>query len=251
MVAGNWKMNLDRAGAVALAEAVHGEVGGDIGVDVGVFPAFVHMDAVAATLRAAKSRVFVGAQDGYMGAEGAFTGEVSMPMIADIGATAVLVGHSERRHVIKEPDALIHQKTVAALGRGLTVVLCIGETLDQRERGETDRINELQLRSALAGLAVDRLKDRVVIAYEPVWAIGTGKTATPGDAQDAHAKIRAVLASMFGAGLAGATRILYGGSVKPDNAGEIFAGPDVDGGLIGGASLAAPGFAAIVRAAAK
>jgi triosephosphate isomerase len=171
-------------------------------------------------------------------------------MLADVGASAVLVGHSERRHVIKEPDALIHQKTLAGLAQGHTVVLCVGETLEQRERSETDRINESQVRSALAGLDAAGLKDKLVIAYEPVWAIGTGKTATPADAQDAHHKIRSVMRSMFGPGVADATRILYGGSVKADNAKELFAGPDVDGGLIGGAALSASGFAAIVRAAA-
>jgi triosephosphate isomerase len=251
MVAGNWKMNLDRHRAVNLALEVHAEVGGhDLGVDVGVFPAFVHLDLVHGALHGALSRIFVGAQDGYTGAEGAFTGEVSMPMLTDVGATAVLVGHSERRHVIKESDALIHQKTLAGLAQGLTVVLCIGETLEQRERGETDRINESQVRSALAGLDAAGLKDKLVIAYEPVWAIGTGKTATPADAQNAHQKVRAVMRSMFGPAVADATRILYGGSVKADNAKELFAGPDVDGGLIGGAALSASGFAAIVRAAA-
>jgi len=251
MVAGNWKMNLDRARAVELALAVHKEVGGsDIGVDVGVFPAFVHLDAVGAALRAQKSRVFLGAQDGYMGESGAFTGEVSMPMLTDIGATSVLVGHSERRHVLGETDALVHQKLVAGLERGMTVVLCVGETLAQRERGETDRVNESQVRAALAGVDAARVKGRFVVAYEPVWAIGTGKTATPNDAQDAQKKIRDVLASMLGSALAGETRILYGGSVKAENARELFAGPDVDGGLIGGASLAAPGFVGIVRGAA-
>ena len=251
MVAGNWKMNLDRAKAVELALAVHKEVGGtDIGVDVGVFPAFVHLDAVGAALRGARSRVFVGGQDGYMGDAGAFTGEVSMPMLTDIGATSVLVGHSERRHVLGETDAIVHQKLVAGLERGLQVVLCVGEKLDQRERGETDKVNESQVRAALSGIDAAKLKGRLVVAYEPVWAIGTGKTATPKDAQDAHVKIRAVLGSMLGGSLASEIRILYGGSVKAENARELFAGPDVDGGLIGGAALVASGFVGIVRAAA-
>ena len=251
MVAGNWKMHLDRHRAVELANSVHAEVGShDVGVDVGVFPAFVHLDLVHGALHAGLSRIFVGGQDGYMGAEGAFTGEVSMAMLKDVGATAVLVGHSERRHVIKESEALLREKTIGGLDAGLTVVLCVGETLEQRERGETDRVNESQIRSALAGLDVGRMRDRMVIAYEPVWAIGTGKTATPKDAQDAHARIRSVLGSMFGSGFAEATRILYGGSVKPENAAELFACPDIDGGLIGGAALKAAGFAAIVRAAA-
>ncbi len=244
-------MNLDRDRAIELANAVHREVGGsDIGVDVGLFPAFVHLDAVAMALATAKSKLFMGGQDGYMGDEGAFTGEVSMPMLADIGAKAVLAGHSERRHVLGENDELIHHKVVAGLEAGLIVVLCVGEKLDQREAGETDRVNRTQVRAALDGIEADRLRGKLVIAYEPVWAIGTGKTATPQDAQDAHFKIRAVMTTMFGDDLARETRILYGGSVKAENAKELFAGPDVDGGLVGGASLNASGFAGIVRAAA-
>lgn len=248
-VAGNWKMNLGVGGAVELASAVaRGASRVTNRVDVGIFPAFVHLGPVSAALRGAESKVILGAQDCYMGESGAFTGEVSAPMLKDVGCASVLTGHSERRHVIGEGDELVNTKTVAALGAGLQCILCVGETIEQRRGGETDAVNERQVRAGLAGVSSGWLS-RLTIAYEPVWAIGTGETATPEDAQDAHEKIRGVLRGLIGGEAAGAMRILYGGSVKPDNAKELFACPDIDGGLIGGASLKAESFMAIVDAA--
>ena len=201
-------------------------------------------------LAQADAPIALGAQDAYFQRDGAFTGEVSLAMLADCGVTHVLTGHSERRHVIGESDELVGKKTQAVLDAGLTCVLCIGETLGQREAGDTDAVNERQARAALAAVTPDHF-ERLIIAYEPVWAIGTGRTATPGDAQAAHASIRALLADMFDQPIADATRIIYGGSVNAENAGELFAQPDIDGGLIGGASLDADNFTVICRAAAR
>jgi triosephosphate isomerase len=255
IVGGNWKMNTDRASAVALAGAV------DDGaralprdrVEVAVFPPFPYLLEVGAELRRRASRVELGAQDLYPEENGAFTGEVSMEMLLDCGVRVVLVGHSERRHIIKESEELINAKVRAALapelGERMRCILCIGETLNQRQAGETDAVNERQLRSGLRGIAPEQMA-RLVVAYEPVWAIGAGKTATPADARDAHGGIRRVLAGLYGGTVAEATRIQYGGSVKASNAGELFAQPGIDGGLIGGASLNADEFNAIVQAAA-
>jgi triosephosphate isomerase len=170
-------------------------------------------------------------------------------MLDDCGVGAVLAGHSERRHVIGEDDRAVNKKVLAALAGGMTSVLCVGETLEQREAGQTDEVNEKQTRLGLARVSTQDMA-RVVIAYEPVWAIGTGRTATPEDAQDAHVKIRAVVSQLFDGAVASAVRIIYGGSMKPDNAQTLMAQPDIDGGLIGGASLKAGDFGAIIRAAA-
>lgn len=253
MVAGNWKMNLDRAAAVALARAVaEGAAGLAREVECAVCPPFVYLEAVRAAMAPvdAASRPALGAQDLWHEANGAFTGEVSASMLLDCGATIVLTGHSERRHVLGEGDELVAKKTRAALAAGLRCIVCVGELLDERERGETDRVNERQVRAALQGLGSAAL-GRTIIAYEPVWAIGTGRTATPADAQQAHERIRRVVSSMFGAEQAEIMPILYGGSVKPDNARGLFDQPDIDGGLIGGASLKAADFLAIVAAARR
>jgi triosephosphate isomerase len=249
IVAGNWKMNLKREDAIALARAVASGSKGMQTVERIVFPAAVHLDAVGYALaEVGTGGVQTGAQNAWHEPDGAFTGETSVSMIQDIGCRWLLTGHSERRHVIGESDELINAKTRAGLTAGLQVILCIGETLKQREAGQTDAINEHQLRAGLEGITSDAL-NRLVIAYEPVWAIGTGKTATPEDAQAAHHAARGVLEQLFGQQPATAIRILYGGSVKPDNAAELFAQPDIDGGLIGGASLKADSFLAICRAA--
>lgn len=244
-VGGNWKMNTDRTGAVALAQAV-ADATGRSGAEVVVFPPFPYLLGVGEALGG--SGVLLGAQDVYHQDNGAFTGEVSVTMLQDCGVRAVLAGHSERRHVIGEDDRTINKKVLATLGGGLVSVLCVGETLEQREAGQTDEVNERQTRLGLAGVSPEGM-DRVVIAYEPVWAIGTGRTATPEDAQDAHVKIRGVVSQLFDEKTAGAVRIIYGGSMKPDNAEALMAQADIDGGLIGGASLKAPDFGAIVRAA--
>jgi len=242
-VGGNWKMNGRMAGVGPLAGAVAAGVTNGGAVDVAVFPAFPHLAAVGAVI--AGSSVKLGAQDLYPESDGAFTGEVSVGMLADLGVRVVLVGHSERRHVIGESETLINRKVCAGLAADLEVMLCVGETEQQRNDGRTDAVNTTQLEEGLAGVHPDQL-DRVTIAYEPVWAIGTGLTASPTDAQAAHAHIRKVLARLFSPTAAEAMRILYGGSVKPENAAELFASDDIDGGLIGGASLDAQAFNAIV-----
>jgi triosephosphate isomerase len=247
IVGGNWKMNTDRASASDLARSI--AAGLVPGVEVMVFPPFPYLLTVRKVLDDAGGMVALGAQDLWPDPNGAYTGEISTDMLLDCGVQGVLVGHSERRHVVGEPDALLNRKLNAALGAGLTAVLCVGETLEQREAGQTDEVNERQIRAGLAGVEASQM-DAVVIAYEPVWAIGTGRTATPRDAQDAHARIRALLAGMYSDEIAQRTRIQYGGSVKPDNAAELFAQPDIDGGLIGGASLKNADFLAIVGAAA-
>ena len=246
-VGGNWKMNLHHEDAIALVEQLAGSISGDA-VEVIVCPAFPYLASVCKVLCEKSSPIKVGAQDAYFQPNGAYTGEVSLTMLKDVGAQVVLTGHSERRHVLGESDALINEKTLAALEAGLQVILCVGETLEQREAGKTDAINAGQISLGLAGVSAEQMKN-VVIAYEPVWAIGTGKTATPEDAQNAHAAIRNHLAAMFDQHVAEATRIQYGGSVKPGNADELFSQKDIDGGLIGGASLKADDFTAIVNAA--
>ncbi|MCB9838120.1 MAG: triose-phosphate isomerase [Phycisphaeraceae bacterium] len=245
-VGGNWKMNTTAREADALARAVTAPAADDI--DIAVFPPFVYLDRVSAALRQAGSPTIVGAQDLDHRDNGALTGQVSAAMLTDLGCTAALTGHSERRHILGDSDDLVGLKTARALGSGLICLLCIGETLEQREAGDTDAVNERQLRAGLAHAKPASL-DALVVAYEPVWAIGTGRTASPEDAQNAHAAIRGVLADLTDNRTAQATRILYGGSVKPSNAAELFAQPDIDGGLIGGASLDPEAFAAICQAA--
>jgi len=245
-IGGNWKMNTDLQGARSLAGAVASGVGRS-DAEVAIYPPFPYLLATAQSM-GDTGAVRLGAQDLWRDPNGAFTGEVSSEMLADCCVTTALAGHSERRHVIGETDELVNQKLLRGLGAGLRMVLCIGETLEQREAGETDAVNERQTRSALRGVDAHAMGD-VVIAYEPVWAIGTGRTASPRDAQDAHAKIRSVLVSMYDDTTAASTRIIYGGSMKPGNAAELLAMDDIDGGLIGGASLNADDFLAIVDAA--
>lgn len=246
IVGGNWKMNLHASDAKSL---VDGLLGADLSdnTEVVICPAFPYLAQVGAWLKEAGSNIKLGAQDGYFESNGAFTGEVSISMLQDIGVSTLLTGHSERRHVIGESDVLINAKTLAGLNAGLQVILCIGEKIEQREAGQTDAINVGQLSYGLAGVTAEQMKN-VVIAYEPVWAIGTGVTASTEDAQNAHAVIRKALVEMYDQSVADSVRIQYGGSVKPGNAGELFAQPDIDGGLIGGASLKADDFAAIVNA---
>jgi triosephosphate isomerase len=247
-VGGNWKMNTTAATAAQLAVDVACGCDDLLGrADVAVFPPFPYLDTVGKHLG---NGVRLGAQDLYHEAEGAFTGEVSAGMLIDVGVGVVLVGHSERRHVIGEGDELINCKARAALGAGLDIILCIGETIEQREAGQTQQVNVGQLMAGLEAVAADQMP-RVTIAYEPVWAIGTGRTATPDDAQAVHAVIRSTLADRYDGAVAESTRIQYGGSVKANNAQSLFAEPDIDGGLIGGASLKADDFVTIVTAAAQ
>jgi triosephosphate isomerase len=244
-IAGNWKMYTTAATARELASAVARGVGGETRVTVAVCPPFPYLIPVAEALRG--SAVALGAQNVYPEKEGAFTGEVSPGMLLDAGCRYVVVGHSERRHVLHENDELINRKVQTALAAGLHVILCVGETLQEREGNRTEAVLETQLTGGLAGLGADQLA-HLVIAYEPVWAIGTGKNATPEQAQEAHAFIRRRVGQMFGENAASALPIQYGGSVKPDNAATLLGQPDVDGALVGGASLKADSFLAIVRA---
>jgi len=246
LVAGNWKMNTTRAEAVALAKAVAAGVGASPACDVAVIPPFPWLVPVADALGG--SAVALGAQDVYSEAKGAYTGEVSPSMLLEVGCKYALVGHSERRHVIGETDAATNQKVHAALETGLHVILCVGETLAERERNLQDRVFQRQVYAACAGLT-DEQFGRLVFAYEPVWAIGTGKVATPELAQEAHKNIRARMALLYGDKIAAALPILYGGSLTGDSAPGLFAQPDIDGGLVGGASLKADGFLSIIAAA--
>lgn len=253
IIGGNWKMNTDRASGVALANAITAGVGklpgGGSSVEVAVFPPFVYLPIIADALKAGGSNVALGAQDMYHAEKGAFTGEISFAMLKDVGCQTVLAGHSERRHIIHEGDDLINLKVRAALHHGLRCILCVGEKLEQRLTEQTNTINERQIRLGLRDVQASEL-DRLVIAYEPVWAIGTGKNATPDDAQDAHRHIRSVLADMFSKDAAATVRIQYGGSVTAANAAALLAQPDVDGALVGGASLKPEEFMAIVASAA-
>lgn len=245
LIAGNWKMNLTRDEAVNLARGV-GAAAGDGEVDVLVCPSFVYLDAVSSAVDG--SKVAVGGQDVYFEEKGAFTGETSTEMLKDVGCAFVILGHSERRNVIGENDALINQKLHAALKAGLTPILCVGELLEQREAGKTQEVVQGQMDGSLAGVSEDQIS-KCVIAYEPVWAIGTGKTASPEQAQEVHADLRTFLSTRYNQDLADEVRILYGGSVKPENAAELMACPDIDGALVGGASMKAESFAAIITAA--
>ena len=245
-VAGNWKMFTTAASAKALAAEVVKGLGAENRVHVAVCPPAPYLMEVAAAVRG--SAVELGGQNCYPEKEGAFTGEVSPVMLADVGCKWVILGHSERRHKLDETDAFINRKVHAALAAGLHVILCLGETLEERKADRTEAVLDEQLTGSLAGMDATGMK-RLVLAYEPVWAIGTGHNATPEQAQQAHAHIRGQIAKRFGEETARALPIQYGGSMKPDNAAALLHQPDVDGGLIGGASLNAGQFLAIVRAA--
>ncbi len=248
IVAGNWKMNLDLAAGRDLIASIRAEYATAEPVEVIVCPPAPYLFPAAKALDGCE--IHLGAQDLYYTKNGAYTGEISAEMIAETGADFVIVGHSERRYTIGhlEDDRMVNLKLHAARRAELTPILCVGETLAERDEGRTLDVLTYQLTAALVGLKVAAPRD-LVIAYEPVWAIGTGRNATPTQAQEAHAHLRAELERVAGGDAADKVRILYGGSVKPDNAGEIFAQPDVDGGLIGGASLKADMFVPIIKAA--
>jgi triosephosphate isomerase len=244
-VAGNWKMHKTVEEAEAFIGALLPRVSSADGVDVAICPPFTALQAMVDSARG--SRVGVYAQNMHEADSGAFTGEVSAPMLVEIDVDGVLLGHSERREYCNETDVALQAKVVQALGSGLSPMLCVGETEDERERGDTERKLRHQVLEDLEKVPRDRLPE-VTIAYEPIWAIGTGKVATPEIAQDACAFVRALVAH-FDKQAAEQVRVLYGGSVKPDNAAELMAQPDIDGFLVGGASLEAEAFAAIVEAA--
>jgi len=245
-IAGNWKMNLERDSAVALAAAIAQRTRETDGVDIAVFPPSVYLLPVAEALRG--SRIKVGAQNVYYEQSGAFTGEISAAMLVDVGCTHVILGHSERRHILGESDAALNKKVLAALAAGLIPIVCVGERLEEREADQTAKVVQTQFDGSLAGVTADQMRN-VVIAYEPVWAIGTGKVATPAQAEEVHADLRKLIAERYNANLADAVRIQYGGSVKASNARELLAQKNIDGALVGGASLAADDFIGIIEAA--
>ena len=243
-VAGNWKMNTSKASAAALAQAVL--AGSPDAVEVGVAPPFVYLDVVSQSL--ASSKVLLGAQDCYFEKNGAFTGEISVEMLKDLSAKFCLAGHSERRHVFKESGDLVARKAAAIYGAGLMLIHCVGEKLEERDSGQTLNVVQKQIDE----LDREKIDDpiRLVVAYEPVWAIGTGRNATDAQAQEVHAFIRSSLAKKWNRDFADRVRIQYGGSMKPENARSLIGQADVDGGLIGGAALKAESFLAIANAAA-
>jgi triosephosphate isomerase len=245
LIAGNWKMHGSRAENAELIEALLLGLPGQTPVEIAVCPPFVYLWETARLLKS--SSIALGAQSVCAEAVGAFTGEVSAGMLKDVGCKYVIVGHSERRAIYKEDDALVARKFLAAQSQGLIPILCVGETLEERERGQTMQVVSRQL-TAVLDLAGAPALQTAVIAYEPVWAIGTGKNATPAQAQEVHAHIRAAIAGRD-AKIGADVRILYGGSVKAANAHELFAMPDVDGGLVGGASLKADEFLKICASA--
>ncbi|WP_026369281.1 triose-phosphate isomerase [Kallotenue papyrolyticum] len=246
LLAGNWKMHKTVAEAVELVEALLQSIEQGYSTDreVVICPPFTALYPLAPLL--AESVIALGAQNMYPADQGAFTGEISPLMLKEVGCRYVILGHSERRQLFGESDTLINRKVRAAVGHGLTPILCVGETKPQRDAGQAETVTLAQLRAGLEGLSAEQLRG-VVVAYEPVWAIGTGDTATPADAQAMHAAIRAALAEGWGATVAEAVRVLYGGSVKPDNIDALMAQPDIDGALVGGASLVADQFVRIVN----
>ena len=244
LMAGNWKMHGTRAEAVALAEGIAAAVVGVAGREILVAPPFTALEAVAGVV--AGTPVLLAAQNLHWEAKGAYTGEVSGPMLRDIGCTHVIIGHSERRQYFGETDETVARRVAAAQAHGLVPIVCVGETLEQREAGQALEVIGGQVRRGLLGRDAAAIR-ALVIAYEPVWAIGTGKVATPEQAQDVHAFIRRVLGEVAGNEAESACRILYGGSVKPDNVDELMRQPDIDGALVGGASLQVESFVRIAK----
>ncbi len=244
IIAGNWKLNKTCKEAVELVTELNREVSQVTEVDIVVCPVFTALRDVSDVL--VDSNVKLGAQNLYWEDAGAFTGEVSAPLIKDAGAQYVIIGHSERRQYFGETDATINKKIKAALAQGLTPIVCVGELLEERESGDTEKVITEQFKGSLAGYSADDVK-RMVIAYEPVWAIGTGKTATPDQAQEVHKLIRQLLADGFGQETADVVRIQYGGSAKPENITELIQQPDIDGALVGGASLKSDSFAQMIK----
>jgi triosephosphate isomerase len=243
LIAGNWKMHKTLAEARALAQEIRQGLSPSADMEVAVAPPYTALAAVAAEI--AGSPVKLAAQDVFWQKQGAYTGAISPPMLADVGCHYVIIGHSERRQYFQETDETVNRKVKAVLEAGLFPIVCVGETLAEREQGQTFSLVERQVRRGLAGLALSQ-GERLVVAYEPVWAIGTGKTATPDQAQEVHKLIRGLLPEVVGTA---AIRILYGGSVTPDNAQELMAEPDINGALVGGASLKAASFLGIIAAA--
>jgi triosephosphate isomerase len=243
-MAGNWKMYKNASETAAFFEKFVPLVAGSTGRDIAICPTFVNIPAAVAAAKG--SRVDIGGQNVYWEKEGAYTGEISGPMLKAVGCRWVIIGHSERRQYFGETDETVLKRTKAAIAAGLDPIVCVGERLEERESGKTNDVLTQQVNGGIAGLTAEEFA-KIVIAYEPVWAIGTGKTATPEIAQDAHKVIRDLIKSKFGDQAASAVRILYGGSVKPDNVKSLMSQPDIDGALVGGASLTPDSFAAIVN----
>ncbi len=244
-IAGNWKMNTNRASGVELATALVKELGGSTAVDVAVCPPFVYLSDIAAAVKG--SPITVGAQNMFYENDGAFTGELSGAMLKDVGCKYVILGHSERRHIIGESNELINRKVLKCLADGLLPIFCIGELIEERKANKTMDVVRQQVKVGMSGISkADAAK--VTLAYEPVWAIGTGVTASPEQAQEVHAMVRGLIAEMYNPALADAIRIQYGGSVKASNAKELMGQKDIDGALVGGASLKAAEFMGIIKA---
>lgn len=244
LMAGNWKMYKTAAETAAFFEKFRPLVENSTHCDIAICPPFPNLPAAVEAARG--TRIEIGGQNLYWVKEGAYTGEVSGPMLAGVGAQWVIIGHSERRQYFGETDETVLNRTVAALEAGLKPIVCAGERLEEREAGQTEAVLEKQFRDGIAGLAPEQVA-RIAIAYEPVWAIGTGKTATPEMAAEAHRFLRGQIQARYGKGAAELARILYGGSVKPDNIKGLMAQVEIDGALVGGASLDAASFAAIVN----
>ncbi|MBN1351327.1 triose-phosphate isomerase [candidate division KSB1 bacterium] len=246
IIAGNWKMNKTGAEAIELAKALKVKSVNIERADMVICPPFTALYQTAEIIKA--SKIKLGAQNVYWEDSGAFTGEISLPMLKDAGCEYAIIGHSERRQFFGETDETVNRKIQKVTGSDLTAIVCVGETLEQRKAGDTERIINTQISNGFAGITQEQMK-RIIIAYEPIWAIGTGMTATPEQAEDVHLFIRNLIKSLYGAAAADMIRIQYGGSVKPDNAAELLSQPDIDGALVGGASLKADAFIEIIKAA--
>jgi len=244
VIAGNWKMFKTRKEAAEMLAELRKEVDGVEGVEVVICPTFTALAASSAVLEG--SNISLGAQNVHYESEGAYTGEISTEMLQDAGCSYVIIGHSERRQYFNESDEFLNKKLAKILTTDLTPIFCCGETLEEREAGKVEEVVLGQLKNGMAGLTEEELS-RIIIAYEPVWAIGTGKTATPETAEEVHGMIRDWLAQAYSQGFSDSIRILYGGSVKPANVTELMSQPDIDGALVGGASLKADLFAQIVK----
>jgi triosephosphate isomerase len=248
IIAGNWKLNKTPHEAILLVDELKRELVDSTGVDIVVCPPFVDLTDVSDAL--VDHDIALGAQNVFWEDAGAFTGEISAPMLKDLGVTYVIIGHSERRQYFNETNETVNKRLRAALKHGLTPIVCVGENLSQREANKTFDVIKDHCEGSLKGLTVEEAR-KIVLAYEPVWAIGTGKTATPAQAQEVHVFIRQLLGKIFNADVASSVRIQYGGSVTPDNVVALMGQADIDGALVGGASLKAPSFAAIVKGAKK
>lgn len=245
VVAGNWKMNMNLSGTIELISAIKNELSkSDSKTEVIVCPPFTSLETAVTVVKG--SSIKVGAQNMHYESDGAFTGEISADMLKSVGCEYVILGHSERRTLFGESDEMINKKVKKALSSGLKPIFCVGETLEERESNLTEKVVDNQVKNGLSGISEAELSE-LIIAYEPVWAIGTGKTASPEQAQEVHKFIRNLISKLYSNNLADNLVIQYGGSVKPDNAEELFSQPDIDGGLIGGASLKADSFISIVN----